>query len=350
LRGSRARKVEEDCHVEFVVVEFVRPVSSGTRLTADPPAVADAPTPNQVPRTHSLFGRDWRLAWTFLAPLALIIIALIAYPFAYGIVLSFQQKLIGAPATWVGFSNYVDLLFGDQYGGVFRASVVASVVYTVVAILAKLVLGMCMALLLNERFRGRTVMRGLLFVPWALPTVIVALTWRWMYEGSDHGLFNLLLGDLFGIGPVQFLADPRLALWSVLLVVVWQGTPFYTMMFLAGMQAIPADQYEAASIDGANVFQRFYHVTLPWLRPAIVITTLLSTIWTANSINFIFILTGGGPADTTLTFPMLAYQIGIQSRELGMSSAVSVIFLPLFLVIIYVLTKRMLPADVKAGR
>lgn len=315
-----------------------------------PLAVDDAAAPIQrIPRTNRLFGRDWSLAWTFLAPLVVIIVALIAYPFGYGIVLSFQHKLIGAPATWAGLSNYTDLLFGDRYGDVFRASVVASVLYTGVGVGAKLVLGMCMALLLNEHFRGRTVMRALLFVPWALPTVIVALTWRWMYEGSDHGLFNLILGDVFGLGPTQFLADPRWALWSVIVVVVWQGTPFYTMMFLAGMQAIPADQYEAASIDGANVFQRFLHITLPWLRPAIVITTLLSTIWTANSINFIYVLTNGGPADTTMTFPMLAYQIGIQGRELGASSAVSVIFFPVFLVIIYVLTKRMLPAGTKEG-
>lgn len=319
------------------------------RLDTHPPAAEStgARTP-VLAGVHRLLGRDWRLAWTFLAPLVLIIVALIAYPFGYGIVLSFQHKLIGGPATWAGLSNYTDLLFGEQYGGVFRTSVIVSFLYTGVAVGAKLVLGMCMALLLNERFRGRTVMRGLLFVPWALPTVIVALTWRWMYEGSNHGLFNLILGDMFGLGPAQFLADPRWALWSVLVVVVWQGTPFYTMMFLAGMQAIPADQYEAASIDGANVFQRFFHITLPWLRPAIVITTLLSTIWTANSINFIYVLTNGGPVDTTLTFPMLAYQIGIQERDLGASSAVSIIFFPLFVVIIYVLTKRMLPAGTKA--
>ena len=327
-------------------------MSRGMRLDAPPSTVKEAGAPPRAPAQATLLGRalgrDWRLAWVFLAPLVLIIVAMIAYPFVYGILLSFQHKVIGAPATWAGWSNYTDLLFGEQYGGVFRASVFASVLYTGVAVCAKLVLGMCMALLLNERFRGRTVMRGLLFVPWALPTVIVGLTWRWMYEGSDHGLINLILRDLLGLGPIQFLADPGLALWSVLAVVVWQGTPFYTMMFLAAMQVIPADQYEAASIDGANVFQRFFYVTLPWLRPAIVITTLLSTIWTANSINFIYVLTNGGPLNATLTFPMLAYQIGIQGRDLGTSSAVSVIFFPLFIVIIYVLTKRMLPAGTKA--
>ena len=121
------------------------------------------------------------------------------------------------------------------------------------------------------------------------------------------------------------------------------------MMLLAGMQAIPSEQYEAAAIDGANVFRRFWDITLPGLRPAMIITVLLSTIWTANSINFVFVLTRGGPADATMTFPMLAYEIGIAgARQLGMAAAVSVIFFPLFIVAIVILTKRMLSTEARA--
>lgn len=301
-------------------------------------------------RSRAVFGRDWQIAWLFLIPLIAVLVGLVAYPFFSGILLSFQHKVVGGEATWIGLRNYRDLLWGDQYSGVFWNSVWVSIVYTVVSVAIKLVVGMCMALLLNEKFRGRMLMRAILFLPWATPTIIVALTWRWIYDGSVTGLFNMIRVDYFGEKTlVQFLANPDIALWSVIAVVVWQGTPFYTMMLLAGMQAIPQEQYEAAAIDGANVFRRFLDITIPSLRPAITVTCLLSTIWTANSINFIYAMTRGGPGDATMTFPMLAFEIGIAgARQLGTAAAVSVLFFPLFIVAIYLLTKRMLASDAKA--
>ena len=307
----------------------------------------ETPTRSWSQRT---FGRDWRIAWLFLLPLIVVLLGLIAYPFVSAITLSLQHKVVGGPATWVGLANYGDLLFGQQYGEVFRKSVYVSLLYTGVAVGVKIVLGMSMALLLNEKFRGRTVMRAVLFLPWAMPTLVTALTWRWIYDGTPNGLLNLIRINYFHQDNlVQFLANPKLALWSVITVVVWQGTPFYTMMFLAGMQAIPREQYEAAGMDGANVFHRFTAITLPSLKPVIIITTLLSTIWTANSINFVYVLTRGGPADATMTFPMLAFEIGIDgARQLGTASAVSVMFFPLFIVAIFILTKRMLSTEGRA--
>jgi ABC-type sugar transport system permease subunit len=306
-----------------------------------------------VPRRswdRRVLGRDWRTAYLFVLPLVVVLVGLVAYPFINGIVLSMQHKVVGRPATWVGLDNYRELLTGAQYSEVFRKSVRTTVVYTVVSVALKLLLGLLMALMLNEQFRGRMLMRAILFLPWAVPTIIVAITWRWIYDGSLAGLFNLIRVDYLGRDDlVQYLANPDLALWSVIAVVVWQGTPFYTMMLLAGMQAIPSEQYEAAAIDGANVFRRFFDITLPGLRPAIIITVLLSTIWTANSINFVFVLTRGGPADATMTFPMLAYEIGIAgARQLGMAAAVSVIFFPAFIVAIVILTKRMLSTEARA--
>ena len=309
--------------------------------------VAGAYTPS---RTRRAFGRDWRLAWLFLVPLVVVLVGLVAYPFFSGIWLSFQHKVVGREADWVGLRNYRDLLVGEQYAGTFWNSVWVSFVYTAVSVALKLVLGMAMALLLNEPFRGRMLMRAILFLPWATPTIIVALTWRWIYDGTINGLLNLIRVDYFGATTLtQFLANPDLALWSVIAVVVWQGTPFWTMMFLAGMQAIPHEQYEAAALDGANVFRRFVDITLPGLRPAIVVTCLLSTIWTANSINFIYAMTRGGPGDATMTFPMLAYEVGIAgARQLGLAASVSVLFFPFFIVAIYILTKRLLSAEARA--
>jgi len=299
---------------------------------------------------RQLFGRDYTIAWFFLLPLLVILVGLIAYPFVSAIVLSLQHKVVGGAATWVGLGNYADLLFSPQYSEIFRKSIWVSFIFVAVSIGAKFVLGMAMALLLNESFRGRMFIRAILFLPWAMPSLIVALAWRWIYEGSPNGLLNLILIDYFGSDAViQWLADPRLALWSVIVAVVWQGTPFWTMMFLAGMQAIPHEMYEAAELDGASVFQRFFFITLPSLRPVIVITALLSTIWTANSINFIYVLTKGGPVNATMTFPMLAFDIGIVgARQLGLAAAVSVMFFPLFIVAIYILTKRMLATEERA--
>jgi multiple sugar transport system permease protein len=309
----------------------------------DVPAVAGASRRRASVR---LLGRDWALGWAFVAPLLVVIVALVAYPFVSGIILSLQNQVLGGTATWAGLGNYRALIVGKEYGGMFREALLVSLLYTVVAIAIKFVLGLCVALMLNERFRGRTLVRTVLFLPWAMPTVIVALDWRWIYDGTPHGLLNIVLHNVFGADPVQFLSNPSLALWSVVAVVVWQGTPFYTMMFLAGLQAIPAAQYEAAAIDGAGPLARFRYITLPGLVPAMIVTTLLSAIWTANSLNFVYALTGGGPLNKTTTFPMLAYRIGLTGAgQLGISAAVSVILLPLFVVLIYLLTRRMLATE-----
>lgn len=311
--------------------------------------IDNTPLPRNRPKSTAdrTLGRDWKIGYTFVLPLAVILIALVAYPFFAGIVLSFQNKTIGGDARWVGLDNYRELLYGDQYSSVFWKSVRVSAIYTGVSVALKLVIGMSMALMVNEQFRGRMLVRALLFLPWATPTIIVALTWRWILDGSINGLINLFRVDYLGATTlVQFLSDPSKALWSVIIAVTWQGTPFYTMMLLAGLQAIPAEQYEAAALDGAGPFQRFRDITLPGLVPAITITVLLSTIWTANSINFIYAMTRGGPANSTMTFPMLAFEIGIAgARQLGMAAAVSVLFFPIFIVAIYLLTKRMLSSE-----
>jgi len=294
--------------------------------------------------TRRVLGRDWASAWLFLLPALIVLVGLIAYPFFAAILLSFQNKLVGRPGVWVGLDNYANFLFGNTpTGQQFRSSVVVSFVYTFAAIAAKFVLGMLAALLLNEKFPGRMFFRALIFVPWAIPSIISAFTWQWMYAGSKYGLFNMILVKT-GIAPemVQWLANPKLALWSSVVAVVWAGMPFWAMMFLAGMQAIPAELYEAASIDGASVIQRFRHVTLPGLDNVIAITFMMSTIWTANSLTFVYVLTGGGPGNATMIFPMLTYQLGIATQQLGRGATVPLMFMPFFLIMIYFLTKRML--------
>jgi multiple sugar transport system permease protein len=294
-----------------------------------------------------VFGRDWFTAWLFALPCVVVMLGLIAYPFVSAILLSFQAKLVGTPGVWVGLKNYEDLLVGRDLSAQFLQSVRVSFVFTVAAIVLKFVLGMAMALLLHERFPLRTYVRALFFLPWAIPGLIAGLTWKWMYDGSAVGLLNMLALRL-GLTQelIQWLGNYDLALWAVTVAVVWASTPFWAMMFLAGLQAIPAELYEAAQIDGAGVFGRFRHVTLPSLANIIVITAMLSTIWTATSINFVYVLTNGGPAGATMTFPMLAYQIGVAgAQRLGTGATISLFFFPVFLVMIYFLTRRMLASE-----
>jgi multiple sugar transport system permease protein len=309
--------------------------------------VAAAPSVPLATSLRGAFGRDWLSAWLFLLPCVIVMVGLIAYPFVSAILLSFQTKLVGTPGIWVGLKNYEDLLFGRDLSAQFLGSVKVSFVFTAAATVIKFVLGMAMALLLHEKFAGRTFVRALFFLPWAIPGLIAGLTWKWMYDGSAVGLLNMLVLGL-GISPelVQWLGNYDLALWAVVVAVVWASTPFWAMMFLAGLQAIPAELYEAAEIDGAGVFGRFRNITMPGLANVIVITAMLSTIWTATSINFIYVLTNGGPAGATMTFPMLAYQIGVAgAQRLGTGATISLFFFPIFLLMIYFLTKRMLAED-----
>ena len=293
------------------------------------------------PRRH-LLGRDAPLAYLFLSPILLVLVGLVAYPFFSAILLSLQDKMVGAPGEFAGFQNYVTLLRDE----IFRKTVVNTFIYTVLGVILKAALGMTIALVINEEIRARNLMRALCFLPWAFPTLIVSLNWKWIYEGTQAGLLNMVLYNSGLVSNyVRWLSDANIALFSVIAAMVWQGTPFYAMMFLAGMQAIPRELYEAAEVDGASVFQRFFKITLPSLTNVIIITMLLSTIWTANNIEFVYILTGGGPNYATHIFPTLSYEIAIASRRLGLGATVPLMFLPILVVIIIVLTRRMLEQE-----
>jgi ABC-type sugar transport system permease subunit len=286
--------------------------------------------------------REARLAYAILGPTLLVILFCVAYPFVAGIYMSLQAKMVGAPGGFVGFQNYVELVRDE----VFLRTAWNSVVYTVVAVAVKFVLGLTMALILDQERRFNALCRTILFVPWAVPVVIVALDWRWIYDDLSGFLNNFLITFHFTRDVISWLSDPGLAMGCVIAVVVWSGTPFYTMTFLAGLQAIPRELYEAAEIDGASVVQQFLYVTVPRLRTIFLTTVMLSTIWTATNLQYVLVLTKGGPANRTTIFPYLAYETALGARRLGMGAAVSLAFFPLLVVLIILLTRRMLrPAD-----
>jgi multiple sugar transport system permease protein len=319
------------------------PCGAGGRVTERTEAFRDGlvlgASVAAAPRRRSRARRrEASLAYAILAPSLLVILCLVAYPFVAGVYLSLQSKMVGAPGRFVGLANYLELLRDE----VFLRTAWNSVVYTAVSVALKFVLGLTMALILDQERRLNNVFRTLLFVPWAVPIVIVALNWRWIYDDLSGFLNNFLITVGLTKNIISWLSDPSLAMGCVIAVVVWSGTPFYAMTFLAGLQAIPKELYEAAEIDGASVTQQFRYVTVPRLKVIFLTTVMLSTIWTATNLQFVLILTRGGPASRTEIFPHLAYMTALGARRLGMGAAVMLVFFPFLVILILLLTRRML--------
>lgn len=270
--------------------------------------------------------REALTAALFLLPLLVLVGGLIAYPFARAVWLSFTDKLVGYPERFVGLRNYAYLLRDDAFHEVVRNSLL----FTAGSVSLKVVTGMAMALVLNGLGRGRHFFRGLFLLPWITSTVIIALTWRWMFDSfPGRGFFNSVLLDLGLLRrPVAFLASPEGALAAVIVANWWRGFPFFGISYLAGMQSIPRELYEAASVDGANAWQRFWHVTVPGLRHIIVITTLLSLIWTINDFNIVYVMTRGGPGTATQLFATYSYEVAFNQLRWGRGVTVAIFLLP----------------------
>ena len=277
-------------------------------------------------------------AWLFLLPLLAVLLGLAAYPLLDGVWASFTNRAVGRPGGFIGAGNFIRLWSDPTY----RTALVNSVALTLGAVGTKLVFGLAAASLLMQPMPARGLVRALAFLPWAVPGLVAALGWRWMFDEQFGALnaWGLQLGVL--AEPVDWLSEPSNGMLAIGTATVWQGLPFFIMMFLGAMMAVPPELYEAAAIDGAGVWRRFSRVTLPSIADVVAITVMLSTIWTFNSFNTVYVLTGGGPADRTQILPTLAYQYGLQRSELGLGASVIVSVLPLFAVLIYLLTRRML--------
>jgi multiple sugar transport system permease protein len=277
-------------------------------------------------------------AYAFLLPLLIVLIGLAAYPLVDGIWTSFTSRAVGRAGSFVGLDNFTALAADP----VFRLALVNSAMLTLGAVATKLVLGLAAALLLTQDFPLRNLVRALAFLPWAVPGLVAALGWRWLLD-EQSGAVNAWITSLGLVSePVDWLSDPRMGMISIGLATVWQGLPFYIMMFLGAMMTIPPDLYEAAAIDGARAWARLRFVTIPSILDVIAVTVMLSLIWTFNSFNTVYILTNGGPANRTQILPTLAYQYGLQRSELGQGAAVIVSVLPVLVGIIFLLTRRML--------
>ena len=282
--------------------------------------------------TTRLLEHERWLAAVLLLPTVILLGLFIAYPFVEGVLLSVTDTRVGVPGNFVGFQNF-EALWHDS---IFRTAVWNTFVYTAVATVFKLGLGLWLALLLNRHFRGKAFARAFILLPFIIPTVLSTFAWKWMFDPT----FSVINWTLFRLGiihaRINWLGDPNLALISVIIVNVWRGVPFYAISLLAGLQTINPELQEAAAIDGARPWQRFWHVTWPLLLPVTMVVVLFSVIQTFADFQLVYVLTGGGPANATQLFATYAYQIGVGTGLLSQGAAISLAMFPFLLIVVVV--------------
>ncbi len=299
------------------------------------PATGYGRAPRRRTLTTRILGRDWKIAFPFIAPIVILMVVFIAWPFLDALWTSMTIRTLARETRFVWFDNYIRL-YTDVF---YQQSVRATFVFTGFSILFKLIFGLIAALLLSGLTRGRNLITGLVLLPWIIPSVVQALAFRSIYDPLFGGL-NPLLQNLGLINTnIGWLTD--YAMVSVIVVNVWAGIPFFTVNMLAGLQSIDKEMYEAAEIDGANAWDKLIQITLPSLRYVIAVATLLSTIWTFNNFELIFLLTGGGPGGATKVYSILAYEKAIRALQFGPGTAVAFSLTPVLAFFILLLSRFM---------
>jgi multiple sugar transport system permease protein len=276
-------------------------------------------------RLGGLLEREHTLGPILMIPGALILIVFMAYPFFLGIWLSLTDAMIGRVGQFIGIDNFVSLASDSIYRQTFGNTVI----YAMVTVPFKAVFGLGLALVLNQEMRFRNVVRAFVLMPWIVPTALSSLGWMMLFDPVFSPISWILRSLGLVSKNVNFLGDPTLAIASVCLANIWRGIPFFGISILAGLQAVPQELHEAAAIDGAGIWHRFANVTMPVIRGVVLITTLFSIIWTFADFQLIYVLTKGGPANSTHIFGTYAYQIGLNATQLGLGAAIALTMFPL---------------------
>ncbi len=293
----------------------------------------------------TLFRHSFQvLPYVMVAPSVVVTLAIVFVPMLQAIWMSLHEYVLFRPKAiqWIGIQHFLKILDDE----VFWISLQHTVVWISLTVPAQLLLGLLTALLLNQHFFWRPLARALVIIPWALPSVVISLMWVWIYD-ANFGILNEFLLRLKLISySIPWLADPDTALYAIILTLTWQGFPFFAVMILAGLQAIPKTYYEAAAIDGASVIQQFFYITIPGIAGVIFTSVLLRIIWVANSLDVIFVMTGGGPGYATHTLPLYAFVEARTSLDYGYGSALAVTFsLLLTILVVLYLTRAQRSID-----
>jgi len=285
-----------------------------------------------VSRWTRLLENQRVLAVALLAPGVLILTVFIAYPFVMAIWFALTNISVGQAGEFVGIKNFAKAWEDTIFQTAFRNTVF----YTFWATVFKLSLGMWLALLLNRHFPFKRLVRAGMLLPFIIPTVLSTFAWRWMFDPT----FSVINWTLYHAGWITdrlpFLSNGDWAMWCAILVNTWRGTPFFAITLLAGLQTINPDLHEAAALDGANAWHRFWHVTWPLLLPVTLVVVVFSVIQTFSDFQLIYVLTGGGPANSTHLVATYAYQIGVASGLLGEGAAISLFMFPVLFAVVWV--------------
>ncbi|NNC13708.1 sugar ABC transporter permease [Planctomonas sp. JC2975] len=289
------------------------------------------------PPTEQDGGRGKRLGeksfvFLLLLPGLVLLLAVVLYPLVRSLISAFfKESLLYPGTTFVGFANIMDVL-KDDFGQLFSQTLIFTVGSTVLSFL----LGMALALVLNQRFRGRTVLRGAFLIPWLVPGVVVSFLWMWIFD-ANYGVLNGVLQELHIIDhPIAWLFNTGTARGALIIAKSWNSFPWMMVMILAGLQTVPGELHEAAAMDGAGTIRRFFTVTWPHISGVAGLVVLLELIWNFQHFDTIFVLTGGGPAGTTQTFATQVYDTAFKGYDLGHAGALGLLWMVLLMVLVVV--------------
>ncbi len=283
-------------------------------------------------RVGGLLDREEWLGPIFVSPALFLLLLLVAYPFCMALYFSVSNAFIGRPSHFIGIGNFISLWGSDA----FRQTFQNAFVFTGAAVGFKLVFGLSLAMLLDQQLWFKRLIRGALLLPWVIPTALSTLGWWWMFN-SLYSVVNwtgLALGIMDPPGP-NWLGQRYYAMTAVVVVNIWRGLPFFLITILAGLVSIPRELYEAAEADGAGPVARFWHVTLPLLKPVLAIVVLFSTIFTFSDFNIVYVLTHGGPINSTHLFATLARQVGLETGRIGEGAAISLYLFPVLMIVVF---------------
>src|SRR5256884_5714093 len=283
-------------------------------------------------RAREFFDREGVLGPLFVTPALIILVLLVAYPFAMALYFALSNAFIGRPSHLVGFRNFINLWDSDA----FRQTFQNAFVFTGISVAFKLVLGISLALLLNQQLWFKRLIRGAVLLPWVIPTALSTLGWWWMFN-SLYSVVNwtgISIGIMDPPGP-NWLGQRYYAMAAVIIVNIWRGLPFFVITILAALVAIPKELYEAGEVDGANANGRFCHLTLPLLKPVLAVVVLFSTIFTFSDFNIVYVLTRGGPINSTHLFATLSRVVGIDTGRIGEGAAISLYLFPLLVFVVW---------------
>jgi arabinogalactan oligomer/maltooligosaccharide transport system permease protein len=304
--------------------------------------VAELEADGRVPRRRGGLSERWRrrlFLLAFLGPTIVVVLAVVAYPFLYNVVLSLSNMNLYHIRDWdvIGFAQYAAVFREPAFWSVF----LKTLIWTAVNITFHVGIGVFLAVLLNEKFvRGKPAWRVILILPWALPQYIAALTWRGMFA-PEFGAVNLFLTKYLHLSPVDWWTGPTEAFLAVILTNVWLGFPFMMVVALGGLQAIPQELYEAADVDGAGAWRKFWAITVPLLRPVMIPAITLGTVWTFNNINVVWLVSNGGePNDQTHILVSYVYEAAFSMYRFGWAAALSMVIFGILFLFTQVLLRR----------